>query len=96
MSFDPSAMQVVRLAEADLGEGVADTAAQVNLIADSEVRQRCASAKLAAQIPGAVLVDGLKEAADWVKQNAQPGDLVLTLGCGDIYKAGKMMVADAQ
>ena len=54
------------------------------------------SAKLAAQIPGAVLVDGLKEAADWVKQNAQPGDLVLTLGCGDIYKAGKMMVADAQ
>ena len=50
MSFDPSAMQVVRLAEADLGEGVADTAAQVNLIADSEVRQRCASAKLAAQI----------------------------------------------
>ena len=50
MSFDPSAMQVVRLAEADLGEGVADTAAQVNLIADGEVRQRCASAKLAAQI----------------------------------------------
>lgn len=50
MSFDPSAMQVTRLAEADLGEGVSDTVAQVNLIADSEVRQRCASAKLAAQI----------------------------------------------
>lgn len=50
MSFDPSAMQVARLAEADLGEGVSDTAAHVNLIADGEVRQRCASAKLAAQI----------------------------------------------
>ena len=43
------------------------------------------SAKLAAQIPGSVLVDSLQAAADWVKQNAQPGDLVITLGCGDIY-----------
>ena len=54
------------------------------------------SAKLAAQIPGSVLVDSLQAAADWVKQNAQPGDLVITLGCGDIYKASKMMVADSQ
>ena len=30
--------------------------------------------------------------ADWVKQNAREGDLVITLGCGDIYKASKMMV----
>ena len=52
------------------------------------------SAKLAAQIPGSVLVDSLEAAADWVKQNAREGDLVITLGCGDIYKAGKMMVAD--
>ena len=50
------------------------------------------SAKLAAQIPGSVLVNSLEEAADWVKQNAREGDLVITLGCGDIYKASKMMV----
>ncbi len=50
------------------------------------------SAKLAAKIPGAVLVDSLEAAAQWVKQNAQPGDLVITLGCGDVYKASKMMV----
>ena len=54
------------------------------------------SAMLAAQIPGSVLVNSLQAAADWVKQNAQPGDLVITLGCGDIYKASKMMVADNQ
>ena len=54
------------------------------------------SAKLAAQIPGSVLVNSLQEAADWVKQNAQPGDLVITLGCGDIYKASKMMVEKDQ
>ena len=52
------------------------------------------SAKLAAQIPGSVLVNSLEEAADWVKQNAREGDLVITLGCGDIYKASKMMVAE--
>ena len=52
------------------------------------------SAKLAAQIPGSVLVDSLEAAADWVKQNAREGDLVITLGCGDIYKASRMMVAD--
>ena len=54
------------------------------------------SAKLAAQIPGSVLVNSLEEAADWVKQNAREGDLVITLGCGDIYKASKMMVAGNQ
>ena len=32
--------------------------------------------------------------AEWVKQNAREGDLVITLGCGDIYKASKMMVAE--
>ena len=32
----------------------------------------------------------------FVKQNAKPGDLVITLGCGDIYKASKMMVQKDQ
>lgn len=50
------------------------------------------SAKLAAKIPGSVLVDSLEVAAQWVKENAQEGDLVITLGCGDVYKAGKLMV----
>lgn len=54
------------------------------------------SAKLAAKIPGSVLVDSLEAAAQWVKENAQEGDLVITLGCGDVYKASKMMVDDNQ
>lgn len=53
------------------------------------------SAKLAAQIPGSVLVDSLDAAAQWVKENAQEGDLVITLGCGDVYKASKKMVEQA-
>ena len=47
---------------------------------------------LAKEIPNSVLVNSLEEAAQWVKQNAREGDLVITLGCGDIYKASKMMV----
>ena len=50
------------------------------------------SEDLAALIPGCVTVAGLKEAADYIKANAEPGDLVLTLGCGDVYKAARMML----
>ena len=39
---------------------------------------------------------GMEEVAQYVAANVQPGDLVITLGCGDIYKASKMMVADNQ
>ena len=50
------------------------------------------SEDLAAKIPGCVVVAGLKEAADYVKEHAQPGDFVITMGCGDIYKAAHMML----
>ena len=40
------------------------------------------------------VVDSLDAAADWVKQNAGEGDLVITLGCGDIYKAARKMVQE--
>ena len=47
---------------------------------------------LAAKIPGSVWYDTFEEVVDHVMKNAQPGDLVITLGCGDIYKAAKMMM----
>ena len=47
---------------------------------------------LAARIPGSVWYDTFEEVVDHVMENAQPGDLVITLGCGDIYKAAKMMM----
>lgn len=48
--------------------------------------------QLAAKIPGSVWFDTFDEVADYVLANAGEGDLVLTLGCGDIYKAAKLMV----
>ncbi|MBQ7546137.1 MAG: UDP-N-acetylmuramate--L-alanine ligase [Clostridia bacterium] len=50
------------------------------------------TADLAAKIPGSVWFETFEEVADYVVRTAEPGDLVITLGCGDIYKAAKMMI----
>ncbi len=47
---------------------------------------------LADKIPGSVQLDTFDEIADYVLTNAEDGDLVITLGCGDIYKAARIMV----
>ena len=50
---------------------------------------------LAAKIPGSVWFPTFDEVVNHVLAHAKPGDLVITLGCGDIYKAAKMMMARA-
>ena len=50
------------------------------------------TADLAAKIPGSVWFETFDQVADYIVQNAEPGDLVITLGCGDIYKAAKIMI----
>lgn len=47
---------------------------------------------LAAKIPGSVWYNTFDEVVQHVMQNAKAGDLVITLGCGDIYKAAKKMM----
>lgn len=51
------------------------------------------SRDLAEKIPGCVCLPGFAEMADYVMENAKEGDLVITLGCGDIYKCARMMLA---
>lgn len=46
---------------------------------------------LADKIPGSVQLDTFEEICDYVCANAKEGDLVITLGCGDIYKVARMM-----
>ncbi|MBQ7860159.1 MAG: UDP-N-acetylmuramate--L-alanine ligase [Faecalibacterium sp.] len=73
--------------------GLADVVVLTPILGSREVDDGSVkTADLAAKIPGAVTVDSLQAAADWVKANAGEGDLVITLGCGDVYKAGKLMV----
>ena len=50
------------------------------------------SKDLAEKIGGAVWFPTFEEVADYVVQNAQPGDLVITFGCGDVYKVGYLMI----
>ncbi len=47
---------------------------------------------LAVKVPGSVQLDTFEEICDYVTENAQDGDLVITLGCGDVYKVARMMV----
>ena len=51
------------------------------------------SSDLAAKIPDCTLCDSFEEIADYVVNNAESGDLIITLGCGDIYKAAKLMIS---
>lgn len=43
-------------------------------------------------IPGSVYCPSLPELTEWLRENARPGDLILTVGAGDIYKAGDALL----
>ena len=47
---------------------------------------------LAAKIPGSCWFESFEEIASYVMEKAQPGDLILTLGGGDIYKCANLIV----
>lgn len=50
------------------------------------------SQDLAAQIPGAVYCQTLPEVTDYLRGHVQPGDLVITIGAGDIFRAGEALL----
>ena len=50
------------------------------------------SQRLALEIPGAVCLDSLEETGRYLAKIARPGDLILTVGAGDIYLAGEAML----
>lgn len=50
------------------------------------------TSQLAEKIPGSVWFNTFDEVAEYVVDNAESGDLIITLGCGDIYKAAKIMI----
>ena len=50
------------------------------------------TADLAVKIPGSIWFETFEEIREYILAHAQPGDLVLTLGCGDVYKCAKMLL----
>lgn len=50
------------------------------------------TSQLAEKIPGSVWFNTFEEVAQNAVDRAEKGDLIITLGCGDIYKAAKIMI----
>lgn len=48
---------------------------------------------LADKIPNSIWFPEFPEIAEYVMTHAKPGDLVITMGCGDVYKCAHMMLA---
>ena len=49
---------------------------------------------LAREIPGAIYCPTLAKVTETLRAIAQPGDLILTVGAGDIYKAGENLLKE--
>ncbi len=49
--------------------------------------------QLASKIPGSVWFESFDTVAQYLYDNVKPGDLVITLGCGDVYKIAKKFIA---
>ena len=72
---------------------IADRVVLAEIMGSREVNTYHVYSKdLAARIPGSVWFPDFQQIADYVMDNAADGDLVITLGCGDIYKAAKLML----
>ena len=44
----------------------------------------------------AIYLPGFDEIVEYLKKNAAPGDLIITMGAGDIYRVGEMFLKDKQ
>ena len=51
------------------------------------------SEDLCKEIPGSVYCKTLQDVTEYLRQIAQPGDLILTVGAGDIYRAGEALLS---
>lgn len=49
------------------------------------------SGQITSRIPGALYLPTFPEIADYVAAHAEEGDLVLTMGGGDVYKCARMI-----
>ena len=52
------------------------------------------SADLAEKIEGSVFCETLPEVTAWLKDNIREGDVVITMGAGDIFRAGEALLSE--
>ena len=51
------------------------------------------SMDLVKEIPGSVYCETLPQVTDYLRSIAREGDVILTVGAGDIYRAGEALLA---
>jgi UDP-N-acetylmuramate--alanine ligase len=51
------------------------------------------SKDLGAKVPGSKCIDTFEDITDYVTKNAKPGDLILTMGGGNVYMCANMILA---
>lgn len=54
------------------------------------------SQDLADQVPGALVAPSFAELTNWLYRLARPGDLILTVGAGNIYTVGEALAKRGQ
>ena len=76
---------------------MADEAVITEIMGSREINTYgvCA-ADLAAITPNCTLTPTFPECVDYLKGHVKEGDLVITLGCGDIYKVAKSLAAELE
>lgn len=52
------------------------------------------SKELSDATPGSRYMPGFRECADFLRQNAKSGDIVITMGAGDVYKVGDLFLSE--
>ena len=50
------------------------------------------SRDIAQRVPGSVYCETLPEVTEYLRGIAQPGDVILTVGAGDIFRAGEALL----
>lgn len=89
-TFSRTAMLLDDFAEA---LSIADKAVLTEIMGSREKNTYNIYAKdLAAKIDGCVWFSTFEETARYVTDNVREGDLVITTGCGDVYKVADMMI----
>ena len=53
------------------------------------------SADLAQRVPGAVYCETLPDVTAFLRENVREGDVVITMGAGDIFRAGEALLSEA-
>jgi UDP-N-acetylmuramate--alanine ligase len=70
-----------------------DVAVLTDIYAARERNNGLISSKMIAdRLRNSVYCPSLQDVTAWLRENARPGDLLLTVGAGDIYKAGDALV----